>query len=105
MNLELWVAAKPRLLHVEDPRELEVKPRRDRRSRATATAAATTTRLVARYQRYRLEIRGLQCSDGRPILVTHIPRGSHRHRPIKTRLYRHDRKAGLVRRNCPVEHN
>src|SRR5450759_1065170 len=46
VDLNLRIAAKPRLLHVQNPRELKVQPRRNGRGRNAAPASVT--RLSAR---------------------------------------------------------
>src|SRR5207244_6775734 len=91
VHLDFRVAAEPRLLRIENTRELQIDPRgnRPRRTAAadtTSTATIAATLCVAGDHARCPDLHWLECPDGAPVLVAHVSRCRSRHRLIETGL-------------------
>src|SRR6185312_11910334 len=105
MDLDLRISAKPRLLRVENSRELEIQARRDgSRSTARAPSPSPGQALVAAGNETGCpQRRGLESPDRFTVLVSYVPGGGGIHRLVEARLYRDDGERRLIGRRLSVE--
>src|SRR6185295_5434658 len=101
VDFDLRIPAHPRFLHVEDSRELQIKPGWNRRRGAPSTT--TAARIAARDEALAFRLEPLQRPNRFTVLVAEVAGCRRGHRPSEVSLDGHDRQYGLGWRSFFVE--